>query len=217
MKHPESSHTPAKLEAAVDRLVEIIDLMRKNVADENYPVWKNIPLAREMRDILRDIPPAKGEYIDATGIVVCCDSIFQEELLPRRDCPRLCLDFLKIRQQAQENRTAEDEQFAPGCFLDPQEEEDIRKKLESYIDPSISMEAWMESAGAHLKFDPVERSERWEEIIYEVEKECDRRLKGEPRGMGFCFAYWPVKKAVLAKYGIDWHSPSTMNPRVMFD
>lgn len=217
MKHSETSHTPADVEAAVDRLVEIIDLMRKNVADENYPVWKNIPLAREMRDILRDITPVKGGAIDATGIVVCCDSIFQEDLLDRRDNPRLCLDFLKIRQRAQENRTPEDEQFAPGCFLDPQEAEDIRKKLESYIDPSISMEEWVKLAGAHLKFDPVERSERWEEIIYEVEKECDRRLKGEPRGMGFCFAYWPVKKAVLAKYGIDWHSPSTMNPRVMFD
>ena len=88
---------------------------------------------------------------------------------------------------------------------------------ESYIDPSISMEEWVKVAGAHLKFDPVERSERWEEVIYEVEKECDRRLKGEPRGMGFCFAYWPVKTAVLAQYGIEWHSPSAMNPRVMFD
>ena len=79
------------------------------------------------------------------------------------------------------------------------------------------MEDWMKAAGAHLKFDPVERSERWEEIIYDVEKECDRLLKGEPRGMGFCFSYWATKSSVLQKYGISWRSPSSMNPRVMFD
>jgi hypothetical protein len=50
-----------------------------------------------------------------------------------------------------------------------------------------------------------------------VEKECDERLAGEHKGMGFCFSYWSTKKAVLAKYGIEWDSPATMNPRVMFD
>ena len=217
MKHPLFHHSPANLEKAVNRMVKIIDMMRKNKADENYPVWKNIPLAREMRDILRDIPPVKGEHIDATGIVVCCDCIFKEDLLERRDSPRLCLDFLTIRDAAAQARTPDDEKYHPECFLNPEEVEEIRRYLESYIDPGMAMTDWMKAAGAHLKFDPVERSERWEEIIYEVEKECDKRLKGEPRGMGFCFAYWSVKKAVLAQYGIDWHSPSAMNPRVMFD
>ena len=55
------------------------------------------------------------------------------------------------------------------------------------------------------------------EIYLEVEKECFRRLKGTHRGMGFCFGYWAVKRAVLAKYGIEWKSPQFMNPRVMFD
>ena len=205
------------MKRAVNRLVKIIDLMRKNKADENYPVWKNIPLAREMRDILQDIPPVKGKDIDATGIVVCCDCIFKEDLLDRRDSPRLCLDVLRIRRAAAQARTAEDEEYHPECFLDPEEVEEIQRYLESYIDPAISMEEWMKIAGAHLKFDPVERSERWEEIIYDVEKECDRLLKGEPRGMGFCFSYWSTKSSVLRKYGIDWRSPSSMNPRVMFD
>lgn len=205
------------MKRSVDRLVKIIDQMRKNVADENYPVWKNIPLAREMRDILRSIPPVKGEHIDASGIVVCCDSIFKEDLLDRRETPRLCLDFLRIRESAAEARTPDDETFHPDCFLSPEEADEIRRNLETYIDPAISMEEWVQSTGAHLKFDPVERSERWEEIIYDVEKECDRQLKREPRGMGFCFSYWSVKRAVLARYGIEWNSPSVMNPRVMFD
>ena len=51
----------------------------------------------------------------------------------------------------------------------------------------------------------------------EVEKEVDEQLKDEPRGMGFCFSYWSAKRAALARRGIEWRSPSAMNPRVMFD
>ena len=69
----------------------------------------------------------------------------------------------------------------------------------------------------HLKFDPVERTPQWEAMYYEVERECDRRLGDTPRGMGFCFAYWSTLRQVLHERGIDWRSPSEMNPRVMFD
>ena len=47
--------------------------------------------------------------------------------------------------------------------------------------------------------------------------EAGERCFGESRGMGFCFSYWSMKRAVLAKYGIEWRSPRTMNPRVLFD
>jgi len=35
--------------------------------------------------------------------------------------------------------------------------------------------------------------------------------------MGFCFAYWAEKRNALARRGIEWRSPSRMNPGVMFD
>ena len=92
------------------------------------------------------------------------------------------------------------------------------EKLEAYIDiDGLSVDEFCEKYGRHLRFDPVERTPRWEEIWYDVEEECDRRTKGQPRGMGFCFAYWSAKCAVLKEYGIDWKSPHMMNPRVMFD
>ena len=43
------------------------------------------------------------------------------------------------------------------------------------------------------------------------------KVKGMPRGMGFCFSYWSAKKSVLESYGIEWRSPRQMNPRVLFD
>lgn len=70
----------------------------------------------------------------------------------------------------------------------------------------------------HLRKDPVEYSVDWERIYYDVEDELDRILADTQRGMGFCFKYWSVKHDLLKKkYGIEWRSPSQMNPRVMFD
>lgn len=70
----------------------------------------------------------------------------------------------------------------------------------------------------HLKVDPVEYTAEWENIYYDVEDELNRRFKNVHRHMGFCFRYWGAKQELLKeKYNIDWHSPSQMNPRVMFD
>lgn len=70
----------------------------------------------------------------------------------------------------------------------------------------------------HLKVDPVEYTEAYENAIDAVEEEVDRRMGGEEYAMGMCFEIWSIKKEILAnKYGIEWRTPSQMNPRVMFD
>lgn len=70
----------------------------------------------------------------------------------------------------------------------------------------------------HLRQDPVEFTYKWEDIYYEVEKRLDERFANAPRQMGFCFMFWNAKRELLKnEYGIDWKSPSQMNPRVMFD
>ncbi|SHK33428.1 hypothetical protein [Xylanibacter ruminicola] len=68
-----------------------------------------------------------------------------------------------------------------------------------------------------LKYDPVEDSKEYLEVIDEVEQKLYEQLKDEPRFMGFCFRYWAAKRDILAEYGIQWRSPGTMNPRVIFD
>lgn len=210
-------HDPSKEEKAEDRLVELLGQMRKNAAEEGWQVWKNIPLAREFFDILHNRLPLGGKHVDATGIMVCCDSIFIEDLLNQRDVPRLCLEFLQLRKLADKARTAEDEKYDPSCILGVKEADKLQNKLDFYIDPKVTMEWWLEYTHGHLLFDPVERTPEWEEAVYDVEKECDRLLRGQPRGMGFCFAYWSAKRKVLARHGIEWRSPHQMNPRVMFD
>lgn len=70
---------------------------------------------------------------------------------------------------------------------------------------------------SHLKHDPIEWSKEYEAAIDEAEREAYASLTDTPRGMGFCFAYWPAKRAALAKRGIAWRSPQQMNPKVKFD
>ena len=70
----------------------------------------------------------------------------------------------------------------------------------------------------HLTYDPVEDTDAYIAIKDEMEHELYDLMKDEPRGMGFCFHYWAAKQNLLQqKYGIEWHSPKQMNPRVMFD
>lgn len=70
----------------------------------------------------------------------------------------------------------------------------------------------------HLKHEPIEWSERWEDVIDDAEREANEQLDDMPRGMGFCFAYWPTLRNILKeKYNLDWRTPAEMNPGVIFD
>jgi hypothetical protein len=119
-------------------------------------------------------------------------------------------------------------------YIEDRDDEYIKKNFDKYyfreVDRWIYKFAWIEddpagkialdcwnNLGGMLKVDPVQATPEWEKVIYEVEKEVDEELKDEPRGMGFCFSYWSAKRAALARRGIEWRSPSAMNPRVMFD
>ncbi len=55
-----------------------------------------------------------------------------------------------------------------------------------------------------------------------IEKEVDIKVEeqmGDEYGtFGSCHRFWSIKKDMLKKdYGIDWLSPSELNPFVMFD
>ena len=68
-----------------------------------------------------------------------------------------------------------------------------------------------------LKHDPVEWTARWEEVIDEADRKAEENLEEMPRGMGFCHAFWHERAVALASLGIEWRSPSRMNPGVLFD
>lgn len=172
---------------------------------ENYntfgAIWKNIDLGKQALSIMKELPDVvEGEFDTPADKASILDQMLDqmEETLS----PRFCIE---VRKHIQE--------------LDADDESNNQslEQLFDFIDTDLPLEEYCKKYNKLLKFDPIERTQEWEDIIYKVEKECAEILKDEPTGMGFCFSYWSTKRSVLQKYGICWKSPSIMNPGVIFD
>ena len=83
----------------------------------------------------------------------------------------------------------------------------------------LSLEETINRAGgSSIINDPVEYTEKYLNILIELEAKIEAELKGVPQGMGFCFEYWNKKGKILKRdYGIDWDSPVVLNPDTRFD
>ena len=191
--------------------------------------WKSLPLAKEAFTLMTDSLPlrVKGELTPYTRIVLLDKML---GCLPERNCARFILSVRKYQLSMfpliEESMDIEEDMDVDGYEGDPSEyvremtRKDIKqsaKRIEDYLNPRVKMEDWCEKYDVHLKFDPVERTQEWEDIIYDVEAECAEILKDETVHMGYCHMYWSTKTSVLARRGISWASPSAMNPSVMFD
>ena len=199
---------------------------------ENYntfaSAWKSIPLSKEAFLLMKDGLPlrVKGELTPYTRIVLLSNML---DCLPERDCARFILSVRKYQlsmfpliseEDLPEDMDIDGYEGNPDAYVRETTKKDIKeamRRTEDYLDSRMTMEKWCGKYGVHLKFDPVERTEEWENVIYDVEEECAGILKDENKGMGFCFSYWSTKRAVLARRGIEWSSPAAMNPGVMFD
>lgn len=189
----------------VERIVALVDKMRENSSEMRS--WRNVPIAAECVDLLRQLDDPEETPL---GKAMALEAIVRE--LPEYDVPRRVLSILRYEQELLQ----QSDEVAEYPTLESVAE--AIRKMEDYIDTDrVGDEEFRQRYQRHLKADPIERTPQWEELYYEVEQECDRRLGDTPRGMGFCFAHWSTLAAVLAERGIEWRSPSVMNPRVMFD
>lgn len=200
--------------------VELVDQLNKN--NEDGDIWKNIPVIREIIHEFKDIAPFRSETINPVYKAHYIACILENDYVDKRETPRLFQSLCELYRLYRDFEDASDyddylqEHLDNNCFR--QVDEWIYELAMIVSDPESehALQCW-NSLGGMLKVDPVQATPEWEEVIYEVEKEVDEQLKDEPRGMGFCFSYWSAKRSALARRGIEWRSPSAMNPRVMFD
>ena len=184
-----------------------VNKMREN--SQEMRMWKNIPLAKECIELLRDIDDPEETPM---GKALACEAVIAQ--LPEYDVPRLVLSIMRYKLELMRQSDEQD----PDRFPTEEEVLDGIRRLEDYIDTEhVGTDEFIERYQRHLKFDPIERRSLWEAYYDEVEEECDRRLGDVPRGMGFCFAYWSTLRQVLAERGIRWQSPHELNPHVIFD
>ena len=181
-----------------DELQELYNEMADNADNGKY--WKNIPLARHSLQLMKD-SNLENENVVCHSL---CELVVKEKLLDELDTPRLILSFMEFEHAMYGSGYKwEQESYDLRCITGPRATE---KEIEDYINEN-----------SHLKYDPIQLSQQWEDNIYEVEKELDEQFKDKARHMGFCHRYWSAKKDALAKRGIDWRSPQTMNPKTKFD
>lgn len=184
----------------IGKLTGIFTEMVEN-AKNHTRRWKNITLGRKAFTIMRELPDVLPDAYDTPA----AKAELLGNMLDQMDetsTPRFCI---QVREYM--------------LSLDPEDSDNIMnlEQLRDYIDLSIPMEEYCRKYHRRLKFDPVERTPQMEEICESVERECAEATADHRRGMGFCFMYWSIKRDILSKYGIEWNSPATMNPRVMFD
>ena len=215
-----SMDNDAQYEWSEDYVGELIDRMNKNNDEGN--LWKNIPLMREMVHEFKDVAQFRSESINPAYKAHYIAGMLGSDYIDKRETPRLFQSLCELY------RLYLDYDY-PSDFDDYLKENFDRyffRTVDRWIyslawiaadpDSKIALDCW-DRMGGMLKVDPVQATREWEDIIYDVEKEVDEQLKDEPRGMGFCFGYWSAKRAVLERRGIEWRSPSAMNPGVMFD
>lgn len=178
------------------QLKELGDLMMEN---ESHP-WKNIPMAREAMHLLKD----RRKCRTATQAKAFCKKVLSHDLVNPTSTPRLYLSYLDYYHRLLGSA------YYKGEFTD---------RLINALDPDYSDEEFLwDLEECHQRlYDPVQCTPQWEEIIYDVEQECEARMQGMKRHHGYCHKRWGVKKKILAQYGIDWKSPAIMNPRIRFD
>jgi len=63
--------------------------------------------------------------------------------------------------------------------------------------------------------DPIEKTAEYAAAMESIQPVLDREFP--EIYLGSCHAVWARKKELLAQRGIDWHSPSEMNPDIIFD
>lgn len=197
-------------EAALDAHWEVccgdVLIAEKNLENQDRE-WENASLAREFLDI--------AHFLE--GYDNMLDNLYLAAHRMRNaisDHPRLKIEILKLEKTILQRIEA-------SCDHELGASEEVENELSYYqrnVEYADKGHFDKIVPPGHLKRDPIEWSADYERIIDEANQKIYSFLEDQPRGMGFCFAYWHTKKRILKEcYGMDWNSPATMNPGVMFD
>lgn len=182
-------------------------LCKENVMDFG-PSWLNPPLCREIAKYMPAIIDGGGR--EQLAINVC--QIAAEHLFHH---PRLKLELLELQREAVIALAGEDAEDAEMGIDDLSVE--INRYRHNIMAADLGNLDDIEPSGL-LRSDHVEWTAEFENAIDAAESKAAEQLKDTPRGMGFCFAWWHVLVDILkTDYSIIWHSPSQMNPHVVFD
>ncbi|MGM9741689.1 MAG: hypothetical protein ACI3ZC_01350 [Candidatus Cryptobacteroides sp.] len=181
-------------------------LLAENNLRENRNLWEIAGLARELMEhasVLEGYDHLLGRTHDALSRMSEC----------LHDHPRLKLKLLK-QWLLVVDRISAMQDHELSVYDDILHEINVLRRNIDYADAG---KFDLIEDDRRLKHDPVEWTARWEEVIDEADRTAEENLADMPRGMGFCHAFWHERAEALADFGVEWRSPSMMNPGVLFD
>ena len=76
-----------------ERLSDLYGQMLSNY--EAGETWKNIPAAKEILYIMKEVAPERDEEINPAMRMLICERIVDNDLIDLRDTPRLYLEYLE--------------------------------------------------------------------------------------------------------------------------
>ena len=199
-------NTEEALNLIKEAMFACIDVVYDNLGKRDRE-WENAQFAREFLDYANHL----NQYEHMVNVLYVATKRMADAIIEH---PRLKLEIMQLRYEVLrfiENRDMHEMGIT----------EDLRGEMRLYrrnIEAADKGDFDSVEQKGHLKHDPVEWTARWEEVIDEADEIVYRNLSDHPRGMGFCFAFWHERATVLSEmFGIEWRSPSLMNPGVIFD
>ncbi len=209
-------------ESIVARLHQLKDIMLVNY--DEYKTWKNIPLAKEADALMRRIPDSIPGLLDtpadkANLLFDIIDSVTASHAARFALKMREYIDALY--SQCLDDITAErtfDNPESPEAKAYQQTKDNYKdnktylQKRRDYLDETITMEEFCEKYELEYPDDPIERSEEWERVYYEVACEVDQRIAGIEESEANLYAFGFLEQArVLKKYDIEWKDVLKVN------
>ena len=70
------------------------------------------------------------------------------------------------------------------------------------------------------RHDPIEDDPRFSSVFQSIDDETTAALERKQvfPGLGYCHTFWATKRIILRKkYGLEWKSPSELNPATIYD
>ena len=155
----EDENDTDQLLARVAGIVDKVVLSKENALCPH----RNIALVREAFDALKTLPDHIEGRMTASMKISYIEQFIRE--LNEYDCPRM---IVQMREYELSLIDQLEEESREGIDL-----EEIARSLQmfrDYIDESLSIEEFCGKYGENLRIDPVQRSERWEEIVCEAKE-----------------------------------------------
>lgn len=187
-------------------------------AGEHKP-WKAIPKLEDARGCLRFME----DFIQDREVFASTLYSFATSYEMAGFAPEALQYYRKVAEHTSDFELLENAAYS-AYFFSLREHGEIESSLKKAVETKIGKETSLklvaeakEALSKLPKFDPIEQSEAFLKIRYDLETRIDQELSLLSDDTPFFVRYWECKKRILLKeFGLTWKTPAECNPNMRF-